>query len=159
VPWKLVEDNIPNVNKGEEMRKYFVRIAAACLVFASLAITAKAQDPDQAIVKISHEFVIGDTTLPAGTYRLTRPDNINDRYLLLSSLENRTGVFVLPVTVDSVPADKTRFTFNQVGGQYFLTKIATAEHVFTLAVSKQAVSQAEIKSRQGSANSGVSGTD
>ena len=141
------------------MKTYLVRIAGAFLGFAALAITAKAQVPDQAVIKMTHEFVVAGTTLPAGTYRVNRVSSSDDRQLILSSFENRTAVFVLPIEIESTRADKPGFTFELVGGQYFLTKIETSDHVFAVAVSKVAVLEAAAKSHQGSANSGVSGTD
>jgi hypothetical protein len=147
------------VNKGEEMNKYLVRIAAACVGFAAMAITAKAQAVDQAIVNVPYQFVVAGTTLPAGTYRLSRFIGSNGRQLLLSSREQGTGVFVLPIDVENARDNKARFIFEQVGGQYFLTKIATADHVFVLPVSREALLQAQMKSRQSSTTSGVSGRD
>lgn len=142
------------------MRKHLIRIAAAFLALAALGITAKAQVADQAIVKVPYQFVVAGTTLPAGTYRLTRSTGFNDRQLLLSSIGERTAVFVLPIEVDNVRGDnKAHFTFEQAGGEHFLTKIETADHVFVLPVSREAILQAQMKSRQGSATSGVSGTD
>ena len=139
------------------MKKHLLQVGITLLAFAALGITAKAQVPDQAVIKIPYAFVVGDTTLPAGTYRLTRADSVNGRHLLLSSIENRTGVFVLPLTVDNVFADKASFIFEQIGGQHILTKIETTDHVFTLPVSKSAVLLA--KSDQGAAASSASGAN
>ena len=86
------------------MRKNLIRIAAAFLGFAALGITTKAQVADQAIVKVPYQFVVAGTTLPAGTYRLTRSSGFSDRQLLLSSTEERVGVFVLPIEVEDVQA-------------------------------------------------------
>lgn len=139
--------------------KASIRIAGAFLGFAALAITAKAQVPDQLVVKVPYDFTVGGQTLPAGAYRVNRATNTSDRQLLLSSFENRTAVFVLPIESESPRADKLGFVFEHVGGQYFLTKIETADHVFAISVSKAAILEAAAKSNQGSATSGVSGTD
>jgi len=141
------------------MKNHFVKLAIAFVGFAALAITAKAQVPDQVVIKIPYQFVVAGTTLPAGTYRVSRISSSNERELILSSVENRTAVLVLPTEVESVSAEKTAFVFERVGGQYFLTKIKTADHAFALPVSNAAILQAAAKSHQGSAASGVSGTD
>jgi hypothetical protein len=141
------------------MKKHFVRLALAFVGFAALAITAKAQASDQVIINIPYQFVVAGTTMPAGTYRVSRVSDINTRELLLSSFENRTAVLVLPVEVENVSSEKTSFTFAHVGGQYFLTKIKTADHTFAIPASNAAILQAAAKSHQGSATSGVSGTD
>ena len=139
------------------MSKYLVRIAVAFLGFAAFGITAKAQVTDQAIVNVPYQFVVAGTTLPAGTYRLSRSTGTSDRQLLLNSGEH--GVFVLPVDVENVRNDKARFTFEQVGGQYFLTKIETADHLYVLPVSQEAILQAQMKSHPSSPAAGVSGRD
>jgi hypothetical protein len=146
-------------NKGEQMKKYFVRVLPAFLGFAGLAMAAKAQIPDQVVINIPYDFVAAGKTLPAGTYRVNRVSDFNTRELVLSSFENRAAVLVLPTEVESARADKPSFTFEQVGGQHFLTKIETADHVFVLPVSRSAVLQATMKSHPGSTRSGSSGTD
>jgi len=54
------------------MKKYFMRIATTVVGIAAFAVGAKAQASDQLIVKIPYEFVVSGTTLPSGTYRLSR---------------------------------------------------------------------------------------
>jgi len=124
------------------MRKHRLRILMGLAVFAGLSITAKAQVLDQIVVTIPFEFVIAGKTLPAGTYRANRLSNDRWEGLILSSSKNRASIMVHPVTVKSAPADKVHVDFERVGGQYFLSKIATADNVFTIAVPRSAIMQA-----------------
>jgi len=87
------------------MKRYFVRILTAFLGIAALALTAKAQVPDQIVINIPYEFVVAGKTLPAGTYRVNRATELNDRELVLSSFENRAALLVLPSEIDSAAAD------------------------------------------------------
>jgi hypothetical protein len=133
-------------HKGETMKNHCVRILTAFFAFAALAITAKAQVPDQLIVKIPYEFVAAGQTLPAGTYRISRATDNNDRVLAITSFESRSAVLVLTGEI----ADKTRHgqtgvDFQQVGDQHLLSKIETADHVFTIPVPKSAVLEAQMK--------------
>jgi hypothetical protein len=146
-------------NKGDRMKKYFVRILTTFLGFAALALTAKAQVPDQIVINIPYEFVVAGKTLPAGTYRVNRATELNERQLVLSSFENRAALVILAGAIDGAVANKPGFTFEEIGGQHFLSKIETADHVFAIPVAKSAILEAAMKSHQSSAGSGSSGTD
>src|SRR5713226_1710945 len=112
--------------KGE-MMKNLLRIAVALVGFAGLGITAKAQVPDQIVVTIPFAFVVGGKTLPAGTYRVNRVADDKWEGLIFSSFENRAGVIVHPIEVESAPADKAKVSFETAGDQHFLSKIQTAD--------------------------------
>jgi hypothetical protein len=140
------------------MKKHLVRLATAFLVFSALAIAAKAQVPDQLVINVPYEFVVAGKTLPPGTYRVNRVSEFNEHELVLSSLENRAGALVISTEVEDARVYKPSFTFEEIGGQHFLTKIETAEHVFAIPLSKSAV-QAAMKSHQGSTGSAASGSN
>ena len=141
------------------MKKHFVSIATAFLGCAILALAATAQAADQLVVRIPYEFVVGGKTLPAGTYRVTRANATDTKELVLTSFENRAGVLIVSDVVEGAQTDKPSLTFQQVGGQHFLTKIETEDHVFGITVSKSAVLVAATKSHGASAGSATSGTD
>lgn len=141
------------------MKKNLARIALAFFGFAVLAISAKSEVIDQVIIKIPYEFVVAGKTLPAGTYRVSRVSDSNNRELVLRSCENRAGVILLPSEVDDVRSDKPSLTFQQVGDQHFLSKIETADHVFVIPVSEPAAVVAAVKSQQGQIGSGSSGAN
>lgn len=136
------------------MRKQYLRILIVLIGAAGLAIAAKGQVVDQIVVNIPYEFVVAGKTLPAGTYRVNRVPNSSERALLLSSFENRASAIVLATDVESIPADKAQVSFEQVEGQYFLSKIKTADHVFTIPVYRSAIMEAAVKSHRGTSASG-----
>jgi hypothetical protein len=156
LPDVLIEDDSPR-NQGDRMKTHFARIATAIIGFAALAICAKAQERDQVVVDVPYEFVVSGKTLPAGTYRLNRVDIAGNRELLLRSVENAEGVLVVPGDVEDARDDKPSFRFQEIGGEHFLTQIETVEHVFALQVSKSAVLEATMKSRQDQKSSGAIG--
>jgi hypothetical protein len=118
------------------MKKHCVRILSAFFGFAALALTAKGQAVDQLVVNIPYEFVVAGKTLPAGTYRVNRANNRDVSELVISSFENRATVLVISSkTVDKTRADQPAVSFELVGDQHLLSKIETAEHVFTIPVS------------------------
>lgn len=141
------------------MKKHFVRIATAFFGCAILAIAAKAQVSDQLVVRVPYEFVVAGKTLPAGTYRVTRVTDSDTKELVLTSFENRAGVLIVSDVVETAQADKPSLTFQKVGGQHFLSKIETEDHVFEISVPKSAVLVAATKSHAAPAGSATSGTD
>lgn len=138
------------------MRKQYLRILMVLIGAAGVAMAAKGQAVDQIVVKIPYEFVVAGKTLPAGTYRVNRVSITNERTLVLSSFENRASTIVLATDVENIPADKAQVSFEQVEGQYFLRKIETADHVFTIPVARSAIMEAAARSHGVTSASGSS---
>jgi hypothetical protein len=139
------------------MRKYYLRILIALIGVAGLGMTAKAQAVDQIVVNIPYGFTVAGQTLPAGTYRVNRVYSNDPGILILSSFENGAGAMILPTTqVERSSAGNIHVSFEQVGGQRFLSKIETANHVFTIPVSRSEILEAAAKSPSGTSASGSS---
>ena len=136
------------------MSKYYLRFLIALVGVAGLGVAAKGQAIDQIVVNIPYEFVVVGKTLPAGTYRVNRLSNIHPEVLILSSLESRTGLIVRSTEVESTRAYKPEVSFEQIDGQHFLSKIETADHVFTIPVSRSEILEAAAKSARGTSASG-----
>ena len=136
------------------MKNFCMRILSAVFGLAALAIIAKGQAVDQLVVNVPYEFVVAGKALPAGTYRVSRINDKDERQLIISSLENREAVMVISNEVSPIHTEKPSLSFQQAGGEYFLSKIATAEHVFAIPVSKQAVLEAIAKTDPSVAASG-----
>jgi hypothetical protein len=141
------------------MKKLCLRIAVALVSFAGLGITAKAQGVDQVVVTIPFEFVVAGKTLPAGTYRVNRVSDDRWAGLIFSSFENRASAIVHPIKVESAHDDKARVSFETAGDEHFLSKIETANNVFTIPVSRAAILLASEKSHTDSASGSSVGTD
>jgi hypothetical protein len=139
------------------MRKQCLRILIALIGVAGLGMAARGQVSDQIQVNIPYEFVVAGKTLPAGTYRVNRLGGTDEETLVLSSLDSRARVMVLSTTVESTQADKPEISFEQVGGQHFLSKIETVDHVFTIPVSRSEILEAAARSHSGTSASGRSG--
>lgn len=114
--------------------KGYARVLSAFFAAAAIAVAARAQAVDQLIVKIPYEFVAAGKTLPAGTYTVRRINDRDINELSLTSFENRTGVLLSSTIVEPNSDDKQVLTFEIVGDQHILSKIETADHVFTLYV-------------------------
>ena len=138
------------------MRKHCLHILIALIGVAGLGMAARGQVSDQIQVNIPYEFVVAGKTLPAGTYRVNRLGGTDEETLVLSSLDSRARVMVLSTTVESTQADKPEVSFEQVGGQHFLSKIETVDHVFTIPVSRSEILEAAARSHRGTSASGRS---
>jgi hypothetical protein len=142
--------------KGELMRKH-LRFLIALIGIAGLGVAAKGQAVDQIVVNIPYEFVVAGKTLPPGTYRVNRLSDIHPEVLILSSFENHTRAMLLSSTrVESSSADKPEVSFEQIDGQRFLSKIETANHVFTIPVSRSEILEAAARLHSGTSASGRS---
>jgi hypothetical protein len=142
------------------MKKHCVRILSAFFGLAALAITTKGQPADQLAVNIPHEFVVAGKTLPAGAYRINRISVNNERALVISNFENRAAVVVQPIEVaGKTGAERPSVSFQQVGDQFLLSKIQTAEHVFKIPVSGPVVLETAMKTHGGPSGSASSGSN
>jgi hypothetical protein len=142
--------------KGEIMGKHYLRILIALIGVAGLGVAAKGQVVDQIVVNIPYEFVVAGKTLPPGAYRVNRLTDTDLGSLILSSFKSRAGVMVHSTSVESTQADKPEVSFEQVDGQHFLSEIKTADHVFTIPVSRSEILEAAARSHTGTSASGRS---
>jgi hypothetical protein len=152
-------NNTPNDTKGEVMKTNYVRFLSAFFGLAALAVAGRAQELDQVIVKVPYEFVVAGKTLPAGNYRVNRLSTGNVNELTLINVENRTGVLLVSGEVAPTRENKAAFTFEHVGDQYFLSKIETAEHIFTIPVSTKANQLVALKKQASPSASSSSGSN
>ena len=139
------------------MRKHCLRILIAAFSFAGLGMAAEAQVRDQIAVTIPFEFVVAGKTLPAGTYYVNRVTDTNPTTLILYSFENHTSVLVVPSQVENGSNDKDHLSFERASGQYLLSKIATADDVFTVPVSRSATMP--VAARNNTSASSASGSN
>jgi hypothetical protein len=98
----------------------------------------------------------GGKTPPVGTYRVNRTTDLSEKAIVLSNLDNHASIIFVAAAVKSDPADKTSFSFEEVGGQVFLSKIKSADELFIIPVSRAEILEASAKSRSGSSASASS---
>jgi hypothetical protein len=141
------------------MRKQYLRVLIALIGIAGSGMAAKGQVVDQIVVKIPYEFVVAGQVLPAGTYRVDRASDKSERVLVLSSFENHASIVVFPTQAEVSKSEQSSVSFEQVGGQYFLREIRTADHLFTVRVSRSEIMQAAAKSHSGASATGSVGSN
>jgi hypothetical protein len=136
------------------MKTIYVRFLSAFFALAALAVAARGQAVDKLIVNIPHDFVAAGKTLPAGTYKVLRIDDNDIKQLALTSFENRDGVLLISSVVTPTREDKPALGFEHIGNQYFLSKIETADYIFTIPVSAKAATQISMSKQSGPSASG-----
>jgi hypothetical protein len=136
------------------MRKNYVRILIALIGIAGSGVAAKAQVFDQVVAKIPYEFVVDGKTFPAGSYRVERVSTSDDRELLIRNVDTSESALIAPTVVESKPSNHSTISFEHLGNELLLSQIETAEHIFTIPVSRSEIMEAEAKSQSGTSNSG-----
>ncbi|MGA8623104.1 MAG: hypothetical protein WB660_31830 [Candidatus Sulfotelmatobacter sp.] len=126
------------------MRTSFFTAVLTMTCLLGLGINAGAQDADKVTVTVPFAFVAGGTTLPAGEYTANRINPGVNRELAIRSF-GQTGVFVIPMVFDNASAGQPKFTFDHIGGQYFLSTVETLEGVYTFGIPKAMVTLARVK--------------
>ena len=141
------------------MKTIYTRILSAFFALAALAVASRAQEVDQLLVNVPYDFVVSGKTLPAGTYRINRIDDRDISQLEITGVDNHTGVLLLSGEVAPTTEDKPALRFEHIGNQYFLSRIETADHIFTISVPAKAAQVVAMKkqtnpSAGGSSSSG-----
>jgi hypothetical protein len=138
------------------MKKLYMRILIALIGVAGLGAAAQGQVVDQIVVDVPYEFVVAGKTLPAGSYKVNRVSSADVRVLVLTNIENSASAIVLPTQVESHDTTKASISFEQVGEEHFISRIETAEHSFTISVSRSETLEAAARSHSGTSASGSS---
>jgi hypothetical protein len=142
------------------MKTTYVRFLSAFFALAALAAAGtRAQEVDQLLVNVPYAFVVSGKTLPAGTYRVNR---INDRDLTqleITGVENGASVLLVSGNVIPTQEDKPALRFEHIGDQYFLSRIETADHIFTIRVPAKAAPVVAMKKQTNPSPSSSSGSN
>jgi len=135
----------PN-KKEKRMKRNFFRWFVVSLFALGFGVAAQAQEPDRLVVNVPYDFMVNGTTLPAGKYDVRRSSDIDLHILSISSFENHVHAVTLATDVDQARDVRPGATFARTGDLSVLTKIQTADHVFTIPVprsAKQAIASAQ----------------
>lgn len=118
------------------MRNQFLRILTAAVGFVALSGIAQAQIRQETVVNVRFAFVVSGTTLPAGSYTISRFSDDKLEGLILTNYERHVSVFVRPGMVEDARADKPSVSFERVNGSFILSKIETAYDIYSIPVSR-----------------------
>jgi hypothetical protein len=108
----------------EVMKKQIVKISSMALMTAAVlaagATTARADE--RIVANVPFPFIVGNTTLPAGSYTVT--EKSMEGVLAISSADGRDVVTILtiPSSSDTEPSD-AQLVFKKFENHYFLTGV------------------------------------
>jgi hypothetical protein len=128
------------------MKKY-TRILVAIIFLLGLGVAANAEIQPVIAVTMPFEFVAGKATLPAGAYIVKRISDQPFDVLMITSLANRTSVFVNPSEMEDASTYNPNVSLHKVGDQHFLSSIQTADYVYNFRVSRSVTLAAAAKPR------------
>jgi hypothetical protein len=140
------------------MKKSYLIAVLMLTCLLGVGVSARAQDADAVVASVPFQFVAGGITLPAGEYRVSRVNPGVNRELAISGY-NKGNVFLLPLVFDEVAAasGEPKFSFEHVGGKYFLTGIKTVSGVYTMPASRELVMLGKANSPMPSSSSASGG--
>jgi hypothetical protein len=135
------------------MKKSYLTVVLSLTCLLGLGQSARAQEAGKIVVNVPFEFVAGGTTLPAGTYSVTRVAPEVHPGLVIRSHDN--SVFLLPIVFEGVMADHAQLGFEHVGDKYFLSTVETPAGVYTIGTPRAMTKLAEMKDRGAGSSSGT----
>lgn len=93
------------------------------LVLAFLATTQAARAQEALVANIPFAFTAGQTTLPAGEYRVQKA-SFDSPELLIRSAEGNGAIMVMTSAASaSAPQAKSKLIFHRYGDRYFLAQV------------------------------------
>ena len=110
------------------MKKTIYRIFTILNLFITLAaLPAYAESPGTIRTHIPFDFIVGETTLPAGKYVIKLPpaSGLQSRILLRSADGRLTCIALTLPGQAKGDHKKSEITFTRVGDQYYLSQVFT----------------------------------
>jgi len=101
-------------------------LLAGLLALSSMAATQVARAQEPMVVNIPFAFTAGNTTLPAGEYRVQKLEQ-NSAVLLMNCRDARAAAFVVtnPAQARELQS-QSKLVFNRYDNRYFLSQVWTA---------------------------------
>ena len=130
------------------MKRNFFRWFVVSLFAVGIGAVAQAQPPDRLVVDVPYNFVVNGKLLPAGKYNVKRNNDNNLRILHISGVENHASAVTLSTNVNDAREFHPSLTLVRAGDQTVLTKIQTADHVFTIPVAGTSSQTSEASQEQ-----------
>jgi hypothetical protein len=110
----------------------FVITLVIALASLGSSVTAFANSQDTTVTTVPFDFVVGNRTLSAGKYSISRISDNPQGPLLIRSTDGSTAAMLLPTTSESVTGDgNPELVFQHDGETYFLSKVVAESSIYT----------------------------
>jgi hypothetical protein len=135
------------------VKKTFVAFLLTLL--CALGVAAEGRLRNDGSLNVPFDFVAVGKSLPAGTYNIDTLSGSGSKELRLSSFENRSSVFILPMDFESSLHSRVKLSFQQVGDAHILSSIETPEGVYLIPTRTSATAIAKAKHGEGTTTAGA----
>jgi hypothetical protein len=126
-----------------------VALALVCIVGSGVAAHA---EEGTIRVNVPFEFVVGNQTLPAGSYTVARISSDTNSPLIV--FNRKSGVILLPLAFNSVGAHDVHLSFTHVGGKYLLSQVETLVGTYNLGINGEVTRLAQAQQHRSMTSSG-----
>src|ERR1700746_4193782 len=117
--------NGAEIGRQEDSMKNTLCRITGILALAFLAITQVALAQEPVVANIPFQFTAGQTTLPAGEYRVQKVRDVSSA-LLIRSMEGRAIIVMTSPALANAPQAKSKLIFHRYGNRYFLAQVWSA---------------------------------
>lgn len=136
------------------MKKSYVAVAIALMCLGVMGGAAQAENQDVVVAQIPFDFVVGRTTMPAGSYRVSRIAADARSGLIISNHKN--SAMVLPFVVDDSSGEQpAQLNFAHVGDKYILTQVETPDHLYTVGRPRAKTMLVQVPDRSNAVSGGT----
>ena len=126
------------------MKKLVTTSLVALVLLVGLQTVARAEQI--LTVNVPHDFIVNNTSFPAGNYIVSRSETAGAfSAILIQRRDGGSGSFVLPIAFEEGITDKAQLTFDSIDGVYSLRKIETSLGVYTFGSQSIRIQTAAMK--------------
>jgi hypothetical protein len=112
--------------------KYFKNFISLLIILGSFG-SALADSSHTVVTTVPFDFVVGNQTLPAGTYSIS-PVSDGTNALRVGREDGTAAGIILPAGVDFISDHSSaRLVFQNIGGTYYLTTIISDDRSYVFA--------------------------
>lgn len=104
----------------------FALVLAAVVTLAAGSRAAAQSSPVATVVKVPFQFIVGDSVLPAGSYRIS-PQAADWSVVFITNLNGAPAALVATeglASSEPTPKDDSKVSFTRYAGHYFLQAVA-----------------------------------
>lgn len=120
----------------------YTKVIALVLTLLPVLAAAQLNGNSKVAANVPFEFVVGNTTIPAGTCLVQRSP-VGDN-LLIQNLQAKVGSFAYPQWQNLTNTDSYSLVFNEYGDHHFLAAVIANGTVYRLPESKR---EKEVRAR------------
>jgi hypothetical protein len=124
------------------MTKQYWTVLFTLSCVLGFGLHAHAQAEDTVVAKVPYDFVVTGQLLPAGTYRVSRPNSPATRELEIWSYETGASAFLIPTFFDDAQTGHAQLRFEHAGNKYFLSGIETPIGTYAITIPRSAITLA-----------------